>query len=382
MKKNSIRIVAILLITLAAIGLLLKRKHDLAQAPPAAILPVVVYAVVPSRQTVSLSLPAMGIVSSDVSTTLSTKVSGRVNKIFKKEGETVRKGDLLASIDEQELQAKKEGLRLKRNSLDFDSAGKRENLKALQTALQNALDSHVRTKELLDVKGASIEQYNKEDTEISQLKAQAEAVKSSISMLQSGREELSQSEKEIDSQLSYASITSPIDGILSARLVMAGDMAVPGKPLLKITAADGLYLDVKLPSAITATSIRLDDQLLPLTPKNQAGPSGLREYRSTLPTGSSAVEGEFLNIAVILFAGEGVLLPDDVLLSSQGKTWVLASTNGKVEKIQVTIEQRGIEGVMVKEDLAGRTLLLAKPDILLRASSGVPVIIRSTNPHT
>ena len=34
---------------------------------------------------------------------------------------------------------------------------------------------------------------------------------------------------------------------------------------------------------------------------------------------------------------------------------------------------------MVKEDLAGRTLLLAKPDILLRASSGVPIIIASTN---
>jgi len=32
----------------------------------------------------------------------------------------------------------------------------------------------------------------------------------------------------------------------------------------------------------------------------------------------------------------------------------------------------------VQEDLAGRTLLLAKPDILLRISSGVPVIIRST----
>ncbi len=97
------------------------------------------------------------------------------------------------------------------------------------------------------------------------------------------------------------------------------------------------------------------------------------------PAGTSAVEGEFLNIDVILFSGEGVLLPDDVLLSAQGKTWVLIYLNGKAKKIAVTIEQRGIEGVKVKENLAGRTLLLAKPDILLRASSGVPVMIRSTN---
>lgn len=379
MIKYGMRIVVVLLVVAGAVVLLQKRKHNLAQASTAAILPVVVDAVVPARSTVTLTLPAMGIVSSDVSTTLSTKISGRVNKIMKKEGETVRKGDLLASIDAQELQAKKETIRLKRSSLDFDIASKRENLKAVQTALQNGLDSHTRTKELLDVKGASIEQYHKEDTEIAQLKAQVEAVKSGISMLQSGREELTQSEKEIDNQLSYTSITSPIDGIFSARLVMAGDMAVPGKPLLKITGAEGLYIDVKLPSAITAAAIRLDGNLLPLTPKNQAGSSGLREYRAGLPVGTSAVEGEFLNIAVILFTGEGLLLPDDVLLSAQGKTWVLTYANGKVEKIPVTIEQRGIEGVTVKEDLAGRTLMLAKPDILLRVSSGVPVVIRTTN---
>ena len=104
----------------------------------------------------------------------------------------------------------------------------------------------------------------------------------------------------------------------------------------------------------------------------------LREYRSALPPGSSAIEGEYLNIELMVFKGEGVLLPDDVLLSAQGKTWVLIYTDGKVEKVPVTIEQRGIEGVTVKEDLAGRTLLLAKPDILLRASSGVPVIIHAT----
>ncbi len=379
MIKNGVRILVILIVVAAAIVLLQKRKHDLAQAPTAAILPVVVDAVVPSRQAVTLSLPAMGIVSSDVSTTLSTKVSGRINGLFKKEGDAIRKGELLANIDDQELQAKKQGLRLKRSSLDFDIVGKRESLKALQTALENGLNSHTRTKELLDVKGASVEQYSKEETEIAQIKAQIEAVKSGISMLQSGREELTQNEKEIDNQLGYMSIISPIDGTLSARLAAVGDMAAPGKPLVKITAANGLYLDVKLPAAITAEYIRLADQLLPLTAKNQAGPSGLREYRSALPTGTAAVEGEFQNISAIVFTGQDTLLPDDVLLSAQGKTSVLVYANGKVEKLPVTIKQRGIEGVTITEDLAGRTLLLAKPDILLRASSGVPVLIRSTN---
>lgn len=379
MRKFGMRIIVVLLVVAAAVGLLQKRKHDLAQAPAAAVLPVVVDAVTLTHGPVTLTLPAMGTVSSDVATTLSTRISGRVTAIFRQEGEVVRKGEVLATIDDQDLRAKKQGLSLKRSSLDFDVASKRESLKALQTALQNAIDSHARTKELLDVKGASIEQYNKEDTDIAQLRAQAEAVKSGISMLQSSREELGENEKEIDNQLSYAAIISPIDGILSDRLIMAGDMALPGKPLFKLTAAQGLYLDIRLPSGITAGAVRLNDQLLPLTPKNQAGPSGLREYRSSLPPGTSAVEGEFLNVDLILSSGEGLLLPDDVLLSVQGKTWVLIYDNGKVRKNAVTIVQRGIEGVTVKENLDGQTLLLAKPDILLRASSGVPVKIHSPN---
>ncbi len=32
---------------------------------------------------------------------------------------------------------------------------------------------------------------------------------------------------------------------------------------------------------------------------------------------------------------------------------------------------------MVRQDLAGKTLLLAKPDILLRATTGVPVRIHA-----
>ncbi len=159
---------------------------------------------------------------------------------------------------------------------------------------------------------------------------------------------------------------------------MPGDMALPGKPLLKITAATGLYLDVNLPAGIVGRSIRVNGEEFALASKNQAGLSGLREYRSALPVGTTAIEGEYLNIAVIVLKGEGVLLPDDVLLFSEGKTWVLQYADGKVEKLPVTIEQRGIEGVTVQEDLAGRTLLLAKPDILLRASSGVPVHVRST----
>ncbi|HKK00895.1 MAG TPA: efflux RND transporter periplasmic adaptor subunit [Desulfuromonadales bacterium] len=377
MKKKLIALGVILLIAVGAIGLLKKRKSALAKAATPAVLPVVVDAVTLQPRKVTLTLPAMGVVSSDLSTTLSTRISGRVLRVFKREGDAVKKGDPLVQIDARDLKAQKESLRLKRQSLDFDIAARQENLRALDTALKNAIASHARTKELLDVKGASVEQYDTEETAIAQIKAQKQSVESGIAMLRSNIDELLQNEKEIDTQLSYTEIVSPIDGTLSARMVSAGDLAVPGKPLLKISATDGLYLDVSLPTSIDAKSILLGGKLFPLAPKNQAGASGLREYRASLPLGTSLVEGQYLNVSLVLYSGDGILLPDDVLLTTEGQTSVLVYENGKAIKTPVTVLRRGSEGVMVRQGLAGKTLLLAKPDILLRATTGVPVRIHA-----
>jgi multidrug efflux system membrane fusion protein len=377
MKKKLFVIGVILLVAVGAIGLLKKRKSDLAKASTPAVLPVVVNVVTLQSQKVTLTLPAMGVVSSDLSTTLSTRVSGRVLKVYRREGDPVRKGDPLVQIDARDLKAQKESLRLKRQSLDFDIAARQENLRALDTALKNAIASHVRTKELLDVKGASIEQSDQEETAIAQIKAQKQSVDSAVAMLRSSINEILQNEKEIDTQLSYTEIVSPIDGTLSARMVSTGDLAVPGKPLLKISATDGLYLDVSLPTSVRAESILLDGKQFPLTPKNQAGASGLREYRATLPLGMSLVEGQYLKVSLVLYSGNGILLPDDVLLTTEGQSSVLVYENGKAIKTPVTVLRRGSEGVMVRQALTGKTLLLAKPDILLRASTGVPVRIHT-----
>jgi len=375
MKKKWIVVLILLLTVAGAIVLLKRRKAELAKAPVAAVLPVVVEAIEVKPRAIALTLPAMGVVSSDRSTLLATKISGRILKLYKQEGAPVKQGDLLLQIDDRELRAQQESLRLKRKSLGFDLDAKRQNLKAAEAAVQNALDSHGRTKELLDVKGASIEEYQREETTIAQLKAQMQSVSSGIAMLQSSVDEVRESEKAIATQLSYTRLTAPVGGTLSARLAMVGDLAVPGKPLLKIAADQGLYLDLKLPSDLQASAIAHAGRQFPLTAKNQAGASGLREYRAALPVGSSLVEGEFLNVDLVLYSGTGVLLPNDVLLTTQDITSVLIYADGQVRKTPVTVTRRGSEGVMVEEDLRGKTLLLAKPDILLRATSGAPVKI-------
>lgn len=89
----------------------------------------------------------MGIVASDVSALLSTRISGQVTAVFRKEGDPVAKGEILARIDATDLEAKKQGVVLQRQGIVFQVESKKVEVDALQTALKSAEEAHARTKE-------------------------------------------------------------------------------------------------------------------------------------------------------------------------------------------------------------------------------------------
>ncbi len=372
--KKIFAIVLIAVLVVGGIKLLKTRKAQLASVPTAEILPVVVNTVTLEKQQVTLTLPAMGLVASDLSTTLSTKVSGRITHVYKQEGDAIQKGDKLASIDASDLAAKKEGLHLNVEGVGFQIAGIRENIRALNTSLAAARETHARTLELLAVKGASEEQSRQEEAGIAAINAKISEARNSISTLNKSRATLEQNIKEIDSLLVYTVITAPIDGTLSKRLVMAGDMAMPGKTLFKIAARTGRYVNLSLPDAIHPTEIIFKGKKLPLTAKNEAGTAGLAQYIAPLPDDDGLVEGQYINLRVVVYENNDVLVPVDGLLSVGERAFVFTYGQSKAIKTTVDIVARGQEGVVVRPDLSGKTILLAKPDILLRAASGVPVL--------
>ena len=370
MKKVAIVIVLVLV---AAVGLLAKRKADLAKAPTAPVLPVVVEAAKLAPGQVRLTLPAMGLVASQLSTTLSTKVSGQVVQVLKQEGDPVKKGEVLATIEAQDLSAKEQGLRDRRQGLTFQIAALEENVKAAVTAIDAARDTHKRTLELLAVKGASVEESRREESEIAGLEAKLAAARNGVSTMQKEQESLDQGIKEVAALASYATVTAPIDGTVSQRLVQAGDLAQPGKPLFKIAAKAGRYVNLSLPDTTPATAIILEGRTLPLTAKNEAGSTGLCQYLAPLPAEIAAVEGQYLNLRVVIYQDRNVLVPADALLGVDGESFVLSYANHRAVKTRVDIVAQGREGVVVRQDLSGQEVLLAKPDILLRAAAGVPV---------
>ena len=344
MKKKTWIILAVVL-ALAVVLLVKKRQSDLAKAPPADVLPVVAETVTLKPGQVSLTTPAMALVASDLSTTLSTKVTGRVLTVHKKQGDRVKKGEKLIAIDASDLDAKKASLQAKLDGLAYELTVQREN--------------HQRTMQLFAIKGASLEQTRMEEA--------------ALANLEKSKESLVQNIREIDTLGSYSTLVAPVSGTVSELLVNPGDIAAPGKPLLRLAADQGLYLTVSLPDSITPQGLIVEGKPIKPIPRNQASATGLVQYVSPVPDGAGLTEGQYLNLRVVLFEGAGVLVPMDGLVTMGDKAYVLTLDGNLARRIPVTVLHRGSEGAVVAEDLAGRTILVAKPDILLRAATGVPV---------
>ena len=376
--KKVIVLIVVAVVVAAGVLLLRQRKAQLAQVSPASVLPAVVATLDLKAQPVTLTLPAMGIVASDISAVLSTRISGQVMKVLKQEGDPVKKGEMLASIDATDLVAKKQGITLQRQGIAFQVEAKKAEVSALKMSIKSAREAHARTRELLDIKGASPEEYSREEAEIANLEAGLTAARNSIETLQKSMETLGASTREIDSLMNYATLVAPIDGTVGQILARPGDLATPGKPLLRIASRSGLYLNISLPHTGHATEILLQGQPLPLTSKEQTGETGLVQYVAPLPQHIGLVEGQFVNVDVVVFNGEDVLVPVDALLTMDGSSSVFAlDSDGKAQRLGVAIKVRGVEGAVVDQNLAGRKVIVAKPDILLRVATGVPVVERN-----
>ena len=349
MKKAFVVIIVLVLVGAAGLLLLKKRRAELAQSSPAKILPAVVMTTRLIPRPLSLTLPALGVVASDVSAVLSTRITGRVAKVYKREGATVDKGELIAQIDNGELEAKRQGLLAKRAGIDAEIEAQRQ--------------AHQRTLDLFKVHGASLEQKQMEEASLERLAQERLGVLQNI--------------REIEEVSSYSRILAPVSGTLSQVLVSPGDLATPGKPLFRIASQTGLFLKLSLPSTVPGIELTLRGHTLPLTSKQQTGETGLVEYVAPLPPDTDLIEGEYVNVNVIVHKGEGVLLPVDALLTMDGSSSVFVlSSDGKAERVNVTIEARGVEGVAVEQNLSGKRVIVAKPDILLRVAAGVPVVTR------
>jgi membrane fusion protein, multidrug efflux system len=173
-----------------------RRDHA---AESVAVQPIPVIATKVQQHDVPIILTGLGTVTALNTATIHSQITGLLVSVDFREGQSVKKGDLLAQIDPRTYQAQFDQVRA---TLEHDQA----HLKNAQLNLERYSDlakTHAATEQQLDDQRAAVEELN------AQIKSDQAAVENA------------------NAELSYTRLVAPFDGITGIRLLDVGNIIHP-----------------------------------------------------------------------------------------------------------------------------------------------------------
>jgi RND family efflux transporter MFP subunit len=379
-QKNKI-LLATLVILLAAVGLWFALRPAPAKLASPTAIPVRVVTV--NAKDVPRYTSGIGSVLSLHSVVVRPQIDGILTKILVKEGQLVKAGDLLATIDDRSIRA----------SLDQARAQLGESQAQLQVALVN-----LKRYKLLSVDdGVSKQTFDQQQALVNQLKATAQGNQASIDAAQV--------------QLSYTQIRSPVTGRVGIRTVDEGNFLrmTDTQGLFTVTQIDPIAVEFSLPQQMLPTLQNLisDPQRAPVKAYIGADTDGetgnlLGEGHLTLidnqinaNTGTIRAKAEFANASQKLWPGllvtvkiqtavdkDALVVPPTVVQRGLEQHFVYRVQDDKVEAVPVQMVYQGSGQDIIKGVNAGDVLVTdgqsrLKPGSSVQVMSEPPQVVQT-----
>lgn len=380
-QKKTVLLVA-LLVALAALALWFVMKPVTVKPGAPAAVPVRVVSVV--QKDVPRFASGIGTVLSLHSVVIRPQLDGILTKLLVKEGQLVKKGDLLATIDDRSVRA----------SLDEARANLSESRAKLAVAQIN-----LKRYKLLSVDdGVSKQTYDEQQALVNELKATVQGNQASIDSAQV--------------QLSYTKIRSPVTGRVGIRNVDEGNYLRTSDTdgLFTVTQIDPISVEFSLPQQMLPTLQRLiaaPEQALVKayigadgTPGELLGEGRLSLIDNQINTNTATLKAkaEFNNAAQRLWPGQLVTLkiqtaidkdalvvPPTVVQRGLEQHFVYRVKGDKVEHVPVVMvyqdsDMHIIKGVNAGDQLVSDGQSRLKPGASIQVLSDPPALAKTSEP--
>ena len=281
---------------------------------------------------------------------LSFEASGKIIDINFTEGSSVKKGQLLAKVNDSQLQAQ---------------------LARLEAQMPLAEDRVFRQNALLQRDAVSKEAYEQVKTELATLHADIENVKASIAMTE---------------------LRAPFDGVIGLRQVSTGAYASPTTVIAKLTKITPLKVEFAVPERY-ARQIRKGTNL---TFKIEGK---LEEFKAQVYATESSIDPETHTLTVraiypnhngLLLPGryadvslkqeeisDAIAIPSEAIVPEMGKNKVFVYRSRKAYPVDVEIGIRTEAEIQIVKGLSAGDTILTSGTLQLR--TGMPVTIDQLN---
>lgn len=335
-----------------------KRVRQKESAPLPREVPIAVQTAPVREGRVTRSRHVLGTVVGAEETALAAQVMARVIEVVVREGDRAEAGQLLVRLDDQEF----------RDAVTEAEAA----LAAAEKSYAAQRDVTARDKRLFDVKAIAQEQWDRSQAADAAAAAQLESAKQRLNLART--------------RLGYCRLVAPFEGSVAQRLADPGDLALPGKPLLKLVRQKTVRVRAALPSEDytvlqvgTPVTLKTARSALEATVSRvfpAMGDSHLASFECDVtnpPPG--LVSGATVGVDAQLSSTEGLIVPADALLEGDKGAWVFAVDNGVVRQVKVEVVDRSLDKVAVKGEVrAGEPVIVARPSRLMTLASGTKVV--------
>ncbi len=363
-------------LVLFGIFLIRRKKNELAQAPKYGVRPVPVQVTTAKLGNLSTKIDYLAVVEPVRTANISARLTAAVDKLLCDEGDMVKAGEVLIILDGREI-------RDDIASLQADIAQAQAEL-AANEATVTSLDSSVaywnreanRDKTLADKGDIPGSQAEATADKASEFKGRLNAVKNGSTAFEHLIDSLGHKKAQLETRLSYCTIKSPYNGLVTQRLVDPGDLASSGKKLLVVEDRSQLKLAFDIPQQdLSRVHEGLDVVFSVSAAPRRAKLSHLfpslnmaRMMRAEVFISGSRTDGlscgEYISASVILDELKNVvLLPASCLVEcSKHFQHVFVVNNGKLShhKVKVlasTEDAVAVEGVEPDEQVVTNTFL-------------------------
>ncbi len=258
---------------------------------------------------------AVGTVQAGITSNLAAKMMGTVETIGVREGDQVKRGDILITLDQRQARA---GLRQAQAS--FSEA--EQALAAARAAAELATATYERYLSLKREDSVSDQEFD----EVAARQRQAEAM---VSAAGSRVKKAQAALAEVRVTLKDTQITAPHSGVITAKLVDEGDLATPGRTLLILETTSGYRIDLVVPETYIE-DVRLGQTVLASIPAlnltnlagtvstiSPAAEPGSRSFlvKVALPSDALVKSGMFARIRIPMGQQNQILIPRSAIVS-------------------------------------------------------------------
>lgn len=277
---------------------------------------------------------------------LSFETSGKIISINFEEGSSIRKGQLLAKVNDRQLQAQ---------------------LQRLVAQLKLAEDRVFRQNALLAKDAVSKEAYEQVKTELATLNADIEIVKANISLTE---------------------LRAPFDGVIGLRQVSVGAYASPTTIVAKLTKVSPLKIEFGVPERYanqvkkgSNLTFSMPGELTTFNAKVYATEASVAQATRTLSiralypnSNGKILPGRYASIQLKKDEIPNALaVPSQAIVPEMGKDKVFVYRSGKAEPTEITTGIRTESEVQVLKGLQAGDTIITSGTLQLR--TGLPVTL-------